>query len=614
MIARRVSRVFSVPAAVLASIGGATTVDAQLDPLIGLKRVPPNVVLVVDTSFRMLDDGLGNYHDPKTYRRADDAAMADALGVFDAEYRRIYRGLGFELTETPDAKYVTSDMAAVSSSQPGYASFWAPTRFETAKSGMAQAVRENPDLVRWGLLKLRQNAPQWRDPESSSGCDRPVRTTDNAGLAAARDMTPCPATALAQTNRFVVYAPSTGMPNFSIAPGGGGAIVHAVGSAGATTSILATLARPIGTGALVPAGQDTSRYADRPIDLALADARSHVTSVMAGDALRACRNTVVVLLTGGKDDGDDFYVDSHDPAVTAASFAAVSAGGATRRVPIVTIGLKPPADSEPELTSIATTSGGRYFRANTAADVARAVNFAVQLGFAKPSDFDLGRTSEFVSARTVLGSVNLAGASAVGGSTLPNTAIAAVTGPMSGQPIVQRSNVLITAGYALPSFDGRLRAFRTYRPVPDEAAPMGWRFVADGTRLWPDLDGRPEMAGLARTPSPASRNIYTYIPDGSGGGQVVPFTVARAADIAPHLGGADPATLIPFVRQQPLGAVIGSTPAVVDPPSLDPPPDADYGTPRNSGHIRRHSPQPALDDLLWRKRRHGACGRRAHRL
>ena len=63
---------------------------AQLDPLIGLKTVPPNVVVVLDTSFRMLDDGNGNYHDVKTYTRADDTPVAGALGVTDANYRRIY--------------------------------------------------------------------------------------------------------------------------------------------------------------------------------------------------------------------------------------------------------------------------------------------------------------------------------------------------------------------------------------------------------------------------------------------------------------------------------------------------------------------------------------------
>ena len=107
----------------------------------------------------------------------------------------------------------------------------------------------------------------------------------------------------------------------------------------------------------------------------------------------------------------------------------------------------------------------------------------------------------------------------------------------------------------------------------------------DGTALWPDLDGRPALKGMARTPAdPNSRNIYTYVPNGSGGGSVVAFTTANAATLSPHMGvGINTATLISLIRAQPLGAVIGSTPALMDPPSLDPPPDDDYARSDASG-------------------------------
>jgi hypothetical protein len=340
----------------------------------------------------------------------------------------------------------------------------------------------------------------------------------------------------------------------------------------------------VGTGALVPAGQDTSSYADRPVDNALSDARAHVITAMAADALRACRNSVVVLLTGGRDDGDGAYVDAHDPVATAASFASVSGGGATRRVPIVVIGVKPSASDEAELRSIATASGGAYFKATSPAEVTRAVNYAVQLGFSKPADFDVMKKSEFTYVSPVVGTVNLVGARDVNGVPLVNTDVSATTGAAAGQAVAQRSNMMVTGGFALPTFDGRLRAFRVYKPEPDATKPSGWKFSADGTRLWPDLDGRPHLAGMARRPASAdSRNIYTYIPNATGGGQMVPFTVAEAATLAPHLGSADAATLIAFVRSQDIGAVIGSMPAIMDPPSLDPPPDAEYGFSSSSG-------------------------------
>ena len=47
----------------------------------------------------------------------------------------------------------------------------------------------------------------------------------------------------------------------------------------------------------------------------------------------------------------------------------------------------------------------------------------------------------------------------------------------------------------------------------------------------------------------------------------------------PHLndGLTSVADVISMIRSQPIGAVIGSTPAIMDAPSLDPPPDEDYG-------------------------------------
>ena len=45
----------------------STTAFAQLDPLLFIKRVPPTVIVVIDTSMRMLEDGSGNFYDPNFY-------------------------------------------------------------------------------------------------------------------------------------------------------------------------------------------------------------------------------------------------------------------------------------------------------------------------------------------------------------------------------------------------------------------------------------------------------------------------------------------------------------------------------------------------------------------
>jgi hypothetical protein len=564
------------------SILGSGTAHAQLDPLLALKRVPPNVVVVVDTSFRMLDDGDGNYYDPQTYKRTDDITVANALGVTSQTYRRIYKGLGFENTQDSNSKYLTTDIVAVQSSSSQFASFWAATRLEIAKKGIAEAVSSSALLVRWGLLKLRQASPAWR---ALANCDKPVRVTGNVTLASTGDTSPCAVGGLGLGGRYGISAPSTAGAGFGIETPPGDAIVVPTPTASVATSnagLLTIVERPVldpGL-SLIPAGRDTSSYQDRAISHALDDARAHVAALMTAEvaATKACRNNVVVLIAGGKDDGDTAYADSHDPVSVAGTFAAVTAGGVTRRVPIVVIGVKPDPADEIELMAIAAASGGKYFKVTTAGEVAFALNYATQLGFQQAADLDGLLASEYSFLTPIVGTVNLEGASDVNGVPLPNTVISSTQGATTGQAVPQRSNMLLTAGFDLPNFDGRLRAFRSFKPEADTTKATGWRFVQDGTRLWPDLDGRPALAGIARAPANASsRNIFTFIPNGAGGGAMVEFTAVQAATLAPHLGGADPATLIAFIRSQPIGALVGSTPAVMDPPSLDPPPDADYG-------------------------------------
>lgn len=561
-------------------VSWSTTAFAQLDPLLFIKRVPPTVIVVLDTSMRMLEDGNGNWYDPNFYRVADDLAVMPAFPnintVTTKTYRRVYRNL--QVVASP-SKYTADSIAATPAvwdpanpatlNAPSDLQFLDATRYNIAKQGLAAAVTENASSsYRWGLIKLRQNSPAWR---TGNNCDKPVLVSD-ASQASYRDSNPCSAGSLAN---YVNYAPSVAAPNYSQSIPAV-VVVPAANTAGLMTTILAR--GPNDPTALIPAGVPGVGFADRPIDLALTDARNAAISAMAGDsaANRTCRNTVVVLITGGKDGGDAAYTAAHNPATTASSFLAVSGGGVTKRVPIVVIGVKPEAADVASLQAIATNSGGQYFSASTAFDVTAAVDRAVQWGFARSTDFDSGSPSEFTPVSPIIGTVNLKNGKDANGNTLPNTDIIANPG---GQELAQRSNVLLTAGFTLPGFDGVLRAFRTYKPVADSTKPTGWKFVNDGTRLWPDLDGRPSLAGKARTPvDPNTRNIYTFIPNGSGGGSVIPFTTANAATLGPHMGtNATTISLITAIRAQAIGAVIGSTPAIMDVPSLDPPPDDDYG-------------------------------------
>jgi hypothetical protein len=114
-----------------------------------------------------------------------------------------------------------------------------------------------------------------------------------------------------------------------------------------------------------------------------------------------------------------------------------------------------------------------------------------------------------------------------------------------------------------------MRAYRLYKPATDATKPTSYKFINDGTALWV---AQTPMAGYCNDATASCRNIFTALPNGT----VVSFTDANAATLSPYLNTWDAAGLIDYVRTQPLGAVISSTPAFMDPPSLDPPPDSDY--------------------------------------
>jgi hypothetical protein len=567
--------------------------SAQLDPLLFIKRVPPTVIIVVDTSLRMLEDGNGNFYDPADYVTANDLTVATALNAAGStKYRRIYSNLQYENQVDTTTKFEAVDITAVTDTSPGYASFYNSTRLEIAKSGIYQAVGENKGSVyRWGLIKLRQSSPAWR---VYPDCDKPVRITGNATLATLSDSSPCN---VGGFGKFGIYAPTVSSANYLIeTPYGGGALM-VTPAANTATSVRTIVGRAIGdSSGLVPASAGSRSNGDRPITHALEDARAAAIAAMNADtaANRTCRNTVVILITGGEDDGPASYTAGHNPTTTAATFASVAASdGTTRRVPIHVLGVKPPSSHETELQSIASSSGGRYVNVTSAAEVARNINYAVQNGFARSTDFDAASSSDYVAVSPIVGTVNLKGASSASGTSLPNTDITADPG---GQALPQRSNFLLTAGFKLPSFDAVLRAFRVYRPEEDDTKPTGWKFVNDGTPLWPALDSRTSLAGQARVPAdPNARNIYTYIPDGAGGGSVMAFTTANEATLRSHMNITESAaSVITFVRAQPLGAVIGSTPAIMDVPSLDPPPDDDYGYADGTGFAATYKNRRAL--------------------
>ena len=78
----------------------SATAFAQLDPLLFVKRVPPTVIVIFDTSLRMLDDGAGNVYDPNFYSTTADAPVMGAFPNINTgttkTYRRVYRNFQYD--------------------------------------------------------------------------------------------------------------------------------------------------------------------------------------------------------------------------------------------------------------------------------------------------------------------------------------------------------------------------------------------------------------------------------------------------------------------------------------------------------------------------------------
>jgi hypothetical protein len=564
MTTRRMTRRFARTLLALGGIlGCATPAAAQLDPLLFVKRSKPNVILIVDTSHRMLYDGDGAYYDPADYATTSSIRTSLALTVQDKNHRRKYVSLQFQNGMTD--VFATGTIAAAGSSSGSalYSNFYARSRIGVAKAALLQAVRENSTSVRFGLVKTRQASPAI--PATSL-----TVTALNADAAQANSDT-------GLSGRWLITVPTTTATNHSqTAPASPNFALVRADSATANTDLLTTLNKSFSTsGALLPAGRDAYGVVDSPLSTMLADARSEASRLITADVNtdKQCRNTVAVLVVGGGEGTG--YTPASSASAVASQFLDISG----RRVPVYVVALAPAASQVDQLKAIATNSGGQYFEVTqdqidsavdagmTVPEVVRAVNTAIQHAFTLPADLNVaptsllpyGKSTEFQSASPIVGTVDLYNAEFADGTTIPETESRITT--QAGTEIPQRSNVMITAGLSLPGFDGKLRGYRVYKPVPDTSKPSGYRFDADGKLLW-----------VATTPVESQRNIFTALPDGT----LVAFSAGNAGTLSAYLNTFDAAGLISFVRSQPIGAIVGSTPAVVDPPSIDPAPDTDY--------------------------------------
>lgn len=582
----------------------AATALAQVDPLLFMKTERPNVVFVVDTAARMqrgastdpsspaTSRATSDYYDPKIYSRTG-ALWEGGLGVTAAmtTYRRRYKN--FDHVNSGGDRYSTTSIQVVGSSDSAYGRFEAATRLAIARAAMYQAVIENKNVARFGLVKMRQNTP------ANATVSGPVGNSDIGQMITETGSI---------SGKWNINRPTVGGKNGGWSSSG---LLIQADAATANADVLTIAGKDVrqapsgATPALMPAGDDDSNSFDTPVKLMLDDAKTEVSRLISINSDPACRNTVVVLIVGGGEGNTNGGASNNDLATVAATYRSISG----RRVPIYVIAIAPPTSDVAALKAVAATSGGQYFEITKAQidaavasplqvataggtspagtivvpEVVDAINTAVQHTFASSTDFSatpataslprtdatlpVGPVTEFQVTSPIVGTVNLNNAKDINGADLyTSTTQPSMIVDKVGTLIPQRNNMMVTTGVTVPGLDAQLRSFLVYKPVADSSQPTGWKFssAAAGQRIW-----------VAHAPAETVRNLYTS--DASG--NLVAFTTANAATLAPLMGlssATDASAIIAAVRRLSIGAVIDSTPAIMNPPSLDPPPDDAY--------------------------------------
>src|SRR6185312_4147079 len=173
--------------------------------------------------------------------------------------------------------------------------------------------------------------------------------------------------------KWNVSRPTVGANNGATNANTGAPVVVQADANGANTSVLNKLSVDVqgrwqGTGAapnplptpLLPTGNDDANTIDEPLKYLLDDTATEVGRLIGvdngnGQNGQQCRNTVVILVTGG---GEGTTAGNPDPTVTAAAYTT---NWASRHVPIYVVAIAPPAADRAQLQNIASKSGGMYF-------------------------------------------------------------------------------------------------------------------------------------------------------------------------------------------------------------------------------------------------------------
>ncbi len=127
-----------------------TKASAQLDPLLFLKRVAPNVLFVIDLGPGMLSDTDGNYYDPYQYKWSNsggDAAWQTALGLVsgvniqnqnNAPYYRKFMNRTYSsgVVSGQTYNFAADSVTPVGNLDSGFGTFYEKTRFMVARRAL----------------------------------------------------------------------------------------------------------------------------------------------------------------------------------------------------------------------------------------------------------------------------------------------------------------------------------------------------------------------------------------------------------------------------------------------------------------------------------------------
>jgi hypothetical protein len=551
-------------------------------------------------------------------------------------YRRKIVG---EVTQAlPNSATGISAVAYTGTDSVAYSGFYDRTRMTVAINGIVQGILENWDekVARFSIVDMRhanRNASfQATPPVGTSAAPNETVSLSGAAFSLNNENGTNPVyymnryrPAAANGSQPAVNVTSLDVANANVGQGslilnvnpGSPAILP---GAYAPYRSTAYLAQQRALGWIKAYGNDQGQV-DAPISYLLDDAMAEAAHEIDSDGpTYNCRNTIIILVTGGGE--GNTTVESNGSLVGRSNTFHSLGHSVHRMVPVYVVAIAPPAADVSSLKAIAANTYGQYFEigANSSTityngvtsyfgdginakpvgyfpqagtyqsypvpDVVKAFNWAISdavrawTDSAGPNIGGQNVASETQSSTPVVGTVDLTGAHDINNNPLTLTDIVPKT---TATAIPQRSNVMISNSYLLPGFQGVLRAFRQFKPVNtndpgdpanyDASNPLGWKFAQDGTRLW-----------VSSLPAAAQRNIFTVTPDGT----MRSFDASNAHTLLPYLdlwrsgsgnaapGDADATALINYIRQQPVGAILSSTPAVLNPPSLDPPPDPQY--------------------------------------